>query len=31
LAGKWKTGKIPELWDGLTARRIVAAIEEELS
>ncbi|HRS53781.1 MAG TPA: UDP-N-acetylglucosamine 2-epimerase (non-hydrolyzing) [Bacteroidales bacterium] len=31
LAGNWKKGKIPELWDGLTARRIVAAIEEKLT
>ncbi len=31
MKGSWKTGKIPELWDGLTARRIVAALEEKLS
>lgn len=29
LDGKWKTGKIPELWDGHTAERIIACIEKE--
>jgi UDP-N-acetylglucosamine 2-epimerase (non-hydrolysing) len=28
LAGKWKTGKIPHFWDGLTANRIVGFIEK---
>jgi len=31
LDGKWKTGKIPELWDGHTAERIIACIEKELT
>jgi len=31
LDNEWKKGSIPELWDGLTARRIVAAIEEKLT
>ena len=31
LAGKWKTGKIPELWDGHTAERIIGCIEKELA
>ena len=26
FAGKWKTGKIPEKWDGKTAKRIVDAL-----
>ena len=30
LDGKWKTGKIPELWDGHTAERIISCIEKEL-
>jgi len=30
LDGKWKTGKIPELWDGHTAERIISCIENEL-
>ncbi len=30
LDGKWKTGKIPELWDGHTAERIIRCIEKEL-
>jgi UDP-N-acetylglucosamine 2-epimerase (non-hydrolysing) len=30
LDGKWKTGKIPELWDGHTAERIIGCIEKEL-
>lgn len=28
LDGKWKTGNIPELWDGKTAERIVSFIEK---
>jgi UDP-N-acetylglucosamine 2-epimerase (non-hydrolysing) len=28
LAGKWKKGTIPELWDGQTAERIVAVLEK---
>ena len=27
FAGKWKAGRIPELWDGATGPRIVAALE----
>jgi UDP-N-acetylglucosamine 2-epimerase (non-hydrolysing) len=23
IDGKWKTGKVPELWDGLTSKRII--------
>jgi len=30
LAGKWKNGKIPELWDGHTAERIIDCIEKNL-
>lgn len=30
LDGKWKSGKIPELWDGHTAERIIQTIEENL-
>jgi UDP-N-acetylglucosamine 2-epimerase (non-hydrolysing) len=30
LDGKWKTGKIPELWDGHTAERIIGCIEKYL-
>lgn len=30
LDGKWKSGKIPELWDGHTAERIIACIETVL-
>jgi len=30
-AGKWKKGRIPALWDGATAPRIVAAIEDFLA
>jgi UDP-N-acetylglucosamine 2-epimerase (non-hydrolysing) len=30
LDGKWKSGKIPEFWDGHTAERIIACIEKEL-
>jgi len=30
LTGKWKTGKIPELWDGHTAERIIGTIEKNL-
>jgi len=31
LTGKWKKGKIPELWDGNTAPRIVEAVLEYLA
>jgi UDP-N-acetylglucosamine 2-epimerase (non-hydrolysing) len=31
LAGKWKTGTVPELWDGATAPRIVDAVVEFLA
>lgn len=31
LAGQWKMGHVPDLWDGATAPRIVAAIEEFLA
>ncbi len=30
LAGKWKTGTVPELWDGATAPRIIDDVEEFL-
>ena len=30
LDGKWKTGKIPELWDGHTAERIITCIEKNI-
>ena len=30
FAGQWKTGAIPELWDGRTGERIVAILEEIL-
>lgn len=30
LDGKWKTGKIPELWDGHTAERIIGCIEKHI-
>lgn len=30
LSGGWKKGRVPDLWDGGTAPRIVAAIEEFL-
>jgi UDP-N-acetylglucosamine 2-epimerase (non-hydrolysing) len=30
FAGKWKTGAIPELWDGKTGERIVAVLEQVL-
>jgi UDP-N-acetylglucosamine 2-epimerase (non-hydrolysing) len=26
FAGEWKKGRIPELWDGQTAQRIVKAL-----
>jgi len=31
LDGKWKKGIVPELWDGQTAPRIVAKIEDYLA
>ncbi len=31
FAGQWKTGAIPEKWDGQTAPRIVAALEQILA
>jgi UDP-N-acetylglucosamine 2-epimerase (non-hydrolysing) len=31
LAGKWKQGRVPDLWDGATAPRVVAAIESFLA
>ncbi len=30
FAGKWKTGAIPDLWDGRTAERILATLERLL-
>lgn len=30
LAGQWKKGTVPELWDGQTAPRIIDAVEEFL-
>ena len=30
MAGQWKTGGIPEKWDGKAAERIVAALEQRL-
>ena len=30
MNGEWKSGKIPELWDGHTANRIVRVIENEI-
>jgi UDP-N-acetylglucosamine 2-epimerase (non-hydrolysing) len=30
MEGKWKSGKIPELWDGHTAERIIGVIEKEI-
>ena len=29
-AGKWKKGKVPELWDGQTAGRIVEILHQNL-
>ncbi len=30
MAGQWKKGAIPDLWDGQAAERIVAALEKPL-
>ena len=30
FSGNWKTGQIPELWDGKTAERIVSVLRREL-
>jgi len=30
MAGQWKKGAIPDLWDGKAAERIVAALEKLL-
>ncbi len=30
MDGKWKSGKIPELWDGHTAERIISCIERTM-
>jgi UDP-N-acetylglucosamine 2-epimerase (non-hydrolysing) len=30
FSGKWKTGAIPEKWDGKTAERIVSVLERQL-
>jgi UDP-N-acetylglucosamine 2-epimerase (non-hydrolysing) len=31
LAGNWKKGRVPDLWDGQTAPRIVKVLEEFLA
>ena len=31
LAGRWKQGRVPALWDGATAPRIVDVIEQYLA
>ncbi len=31
LDGRWKKGRVPDLWDGATAPRIVSALEEFLA
>ena len=31
LEGNWKNGKVPELWDGNTASRIVEAVQKSLA
>ena len=31
MAGQWKTGRVPERWDGKAAERIVAILEQLLS
>jgi UDP-N-acetylglucosamine 2-epimerase (non-hydrolysing) len=31
FAGQWKKGSIPEMWDGKTGERIVAALERLLA
>jgi len=30
MDGQWKKGKVPDLWDGHTAERIIAVLEKEL-
>jgi UDP-N-acetylglucosamine 2-epimerase (non-hydrolysing) len=30
MDGQWKKGKVPELWDGHTAERIISVLEKEL-
>jgi hypothetical protein len=29
LAGKWPSGKIPDLWDGQTAQRVAASLKSK--
>ncbi len=31
LAGKWSSGKIPDLWDGHTAQRVAASLKSKLA